>query len=475
MQNLFWFIAFLSCIGTVPNTVCQVIPTDTLFVESVREDPPFIEPGMVGSQLLVQRIAVQHDCRNLPHSHDRLLGSPLVLEVATLTTISRIVPAEDLATTQLSRASIGHEHFDRTNRLTILSDSHGSIERSYSARAIRRHFYAISTPLTADDFPDSFSDFNSATEDSSYYDLSILKSVILYEEMSISFRWWKALNLPGGDAIWGSSSDEETTRNAIIARSTTASFLPRPGTYRDPQTSPWELDLPVDIAKPLYIASRSPQELDRFLGDTMWVSRDGYMTISDDFTTASSTSQSGWILYIPYAGPLLDSLAIGRIPSLREFGVSGFQAAATVAVSATWNWVMGPVTKGLSDSWVSFLNQIINPRTAAAQLSAAEHRTLLRSSLLMDGLMSSSQEAHHIVALEDPRFAAARQQLNRLGIGIDDAINGVGLDPTYHARLHTNQYAIEVTTRILNADTKAQGEQVLSSIAQDLISHDFSY
>jgi A nuclease family of the HNH/ENDO VII superfamily with conserved AHH len=76
--------------------------------------------------------------------------------------------------------------------------------------------------------------------------------------------------------------------------------------------------------------------------------------------------------------------------------------------------------------------------------------------------------AHHIVAGSAPGAAAARAILQRLGIGINDAANGVFLQGAEHAGIHTTEYYNTVNQALAGATTKAQAEQILQSIASGL-------
>jgi RHS repeat-associated protein len=76
--------------------------------------------------------------------------------------------------------------------------------------------------------------------------------------------------------------------------------------------------------------------------------------------------------------------------------------------------------------------------------------------------------AHHIVAGSAAAAAPARATLQRLGIGINDAANGVFLRDAEHAGLHTAEYYSTVNNALANVATKAEAEQILQSIGQRL-------
>ncbi|BCJ59918.1 hypothetical protein Jiend_33400 [Micromonospora endophytica] len=86
--------------------------------------------------------------------------------------------------------------------------------------------------------------------------------------------------------------------------------------------------------------------------------------------------------------------------------------------------------------------------------------------------------AHHIVASTSPKAAAARAQLNRFGIGINDASNGVFLprgsasaNPgamSVHSRIHTNDYYAYVNDMMSGARNAGEARDVLNHIRGQL-------
>ncbi len=89
--------------------------------------------------------------------------------------------------------------------------------------------------------------------------------------------------------------------------------------------------------------------------------------------------------------------------------------------------------------------------------------------------------AHHIVAFDASAAAPARAHLERLGISINDADNGVflryteeGLGP-YHPEIHTTIYYEEVNQRVLSAATVEQARATLREIGGQLAEGKFPY
>ncbi|WP_233273580.1 AHH domain-containing protein [Streptomyces broussonetiae] len=86
--------------------------------------------------------------------------------------------------------------------------------------------------------------------------------------------------------------------------------------------------------------------------------------------------------------------------------------------------------------------------------------------------------AHHIVASTSPKAAAARQQLAKFGIDINDADNGVFLPrgsasvnpsgASVHSRIHTNDYYTYVNDMIGGARNADEARDVLGYLRSQL-------
>jgi hypothetical protein len=95
----------------------------------------------------------------------------------------------------------------------------------------------------------------------------------------------------------------------------------------------------------------------------------------------------------------------------------------------------------------------------------------------------AGEAAHHIVAGAAPEAAAARGILQRLGIGINDAANGVFLPGTraaenaagaaVHSTIHTSAYYQAVTRALGGATTQQEAIDILQGIGQSLQSGGF--
>ena len=65
---------------------------------------------------------------------------------------------------------------------------------------------------------------------------------------------------------------------------------------------------------------------------------------------------------------------------------------------------------------------------------------------------NSDDESHHVVAARAPDAHIARRVIFAVGIGVNDARNGVNLQRAVHRPIHTELYYVEVNARLLATD-----------------------
>ncbi|MCW5829019.1 MAG: AHH domain-containing protein [Deltaproteobacteria bacterium] len=85
----------------------------------------------------------------------------------------------------------------------------------------------------------------------------------------------------------------------------------------------------------------------------------------------------------------------------------------------------------------------------------------------------ANSAAHHIVAGSAAAAEPARRVLNKLGIGIDDATNGIFLPMQQHDMLHTTEYYSAINKALQGVSTRQQAMDVLEAIAQKLRNQKF--
>lgn len=135
--------------------------------------------------------------------------------------------------------------------------------------------------------------------------------------------------------------------------------------------------------------------------------------------------------------------------------------------------------------WVHNLTVAYNHTYTVSTDDVVVHNACGDSVKLRKNLIESGEKApdypnaaHHIVPSSDHRYKAsiqAQKKLESLGIGINDASNGVFLSTsksvagtTYHRTLHTNAYYEKVYDLLRHATNKQEGIEVLSYIKQSL-------
>ncbi|MFJ8041360.1 polymorphic toxin-type HINT domain-containing protein [Kitasatospora sp. NPDC096147] len=107
--------------------------------------------------------------------------------------------------------------------------------------------------------------------------------------------------------------------------------------------------------------------------------------------------------------------------------------------------------------------------------------TKLRNALNAAGDLepATPHSPHHIVAGNSPKAAPARAQLDRFGIGVNDAENGVWLprgssspNPnglSVHSRIHTNEYYGYVNDLMSGARNRSEALDVIEHVRQQLL------
>ncbi|MGX7826194.1 SpvB/TcaC N-terminal domain-containing protein [Actinokineospora sp. 24-640] len=123
------------------------------------------------------------------------------------------------------------------------------------------------------------------------------------------------------------------------------------------------------------------------------------------------------------------------------------------------------------------------PRVAAPAAMSYSSR-VLGANLVRAGTSRPAQTAaHHIVAGGSPKSAVARGVLQRFGLNLDDAVNGVFLPASrasanpagaaVHSTLHTDRYYAAVNSLLSRAQNRQQVVQSLAYIRQRLLSGGF--
>jgi hypothetical protein len=118
------------------------------------------------------------------------------------------------------------------------------------------------------------------------------------------------------------------------------------------------------------------------------------------------------------------------------------------------------------------------PTAMAKAVARGSSKVLARAMKLAGKIRLPGEFAHHIVAHGDHRARDALDILDRFGIKVDDAINGVFLPgfkkspnphgKAVHGNLHTDAYYDAVNNLLRGAKTRADVEGILRQIAHGL-------
>jgi len=141
-----------------------------------------------------------------------------------------------------------------------------------------------------------------------------------------------------------------------------------------------------------------------------------------------------------------------------------------------WDAVLRGIDNTLQDweRWLGLAGGMANPsRTLARNLEKA-------------GIpRPPGHDAHHIVSARDARFPEAKEArdiLEKFGIGINDATNGVWLpskpdigSAAYHRALHAAEYYREVSFRLGEAKTRSDAIGILERIGRELANNTFFF
>ena len=159
----------------------------------------------------------------------------------------------------------------------------------------------------------------------------------------------------------------------------------------------------------------------------------------------------------------------GPLSVIPEYALA--EAAAEAAAELVF-WVGSSIASAVSDLAASLNAEKADSKKLKAAMEEAGIQT-----------PNYPYAAHHIVAGDAKRAQESREKLIELGIGINDAVNGVYLPTdkntltmaTYHPSLHTNVYYDTVNERLRDATTYNEGVNALNKIRNELLNGTFPY
>ena len=120
----------------------------------------------------------------------------------------------------------------------------------------------------------------------------------------------------------------------------------------------------------------------------------------------------------------------------------------------------------------------VAPKAVAKTVKRGSSRVLARAMKLVGKFRLPGEFCHHIVAHGDDRAKQALDVLDKFGIDVDDAVNGVflpgfktspnPLKKAVHGNVHTNAYYTAINNRLGDAKSPYQARRILQEIADEL-------
>jgi len=106
-----------------------------------------------------------------------------------------------------------------------------------------------------------------------------------------------------------------------------------------------------------------------------------------------------------------------------------------------------------------------------SRIAIAMEQLAIRTKNIRYIVVKGIDEAHHMVPLTKwaDELAALRRKMQQWGIGLDDAVNGVGLPKAFHQGIHSNAYLEKLRNLERLSPTKEALIQNLDNLAQELL------
>ena len=428
--------------------------------------------------LRVTTNAVLFSClEGVPEGYPIELAGNLVLEIDTLA-VYALQPMDVTLGPMYSEAEIsGYDECQRDISYSLNGITEGVLLRWFRVRGVLRHFYSLDSTPTQLDFADLLLHADSLHFLAAESLVVASQTAILRESTELNSRQWSALSLPPGTWFWGSTSRERTERQVVLARRSgvdlllTGSGARATGNPQDLRDSGsidnclgWSLPL-----KLIYQVQRDFDVLHAIAQDTLRVYRDAFIYVAPDATAPDPENRRGLVFYLPFIGPVADSLAAGSLPSLEEAAYTALEVGLWYVGGRIGAWYGSrlPASSNADDIVAASLRA----GTPADDIAAASSRQNFRNVLIGASQTADDVDAHHIVPLADPRAAQSRQILREVGLDVTDPrLNGVVLDRAFHQHLHTNAYFAEVERLLSNAaGSRAEVTEVLQLIRESLL------
>lgn len=213
--------------------------------------------------------------------------------------------------------------------------------------------------------------------------------------------------------------------------------------------------------------------LGKVIGDGMFLST---FLVASGVSAADAVTSLGAAAGLGTLGLLTAETGVGFAVFETAAGAELVEAAGATIVAAVAG-AGAEHSKGVLSSDSEKLNNATDGGSNASS-------SILRQNMINEGVEVPDypNAAHHIVAGNDRRAAGLRNILEKYGIDINSADNGVFLptekgvsEATYHRGLHTNNYYKNVERLFQGVSSKEEAIEVLQNIREQLIEGNFPY
>ncbi len=197
---------------------------------------------------------------------------------------------------------------------------------------------------------------------------------------------------------------------------------------------------------------------------------------NDGSKTADVTATDGHPFWVPELGEWIDATDL-QVGQWLQHG-----AGTRVQITAIQRWTAQDATvHNLTVSNLHTYYVLAGVAPVLVHNADAGCANKLRNALNAAGDLepATPHSPHHIVAGNSPKAASARAQLDKFGIGVNDAENGVWLPRSssspnpnglsVHSKVHTNEYYAYVNDLMSGARNKSEALDVIDHVRRQLL------
>jgi RHS repeat-associated protein len=195
-------------------------------------------------------------------------------------------------------------------------------------------------------------------------------------------------------------------------------------------------------------------------GTTNWMNREFGETLS--FGRGVAATVAGGIGSVIAGGKFENGATTAAFGYLFNQATSAGARQAAIGATGTGQTSNAEAVNALAVAVDKFFANVAD---GLSYIFKSDSVTLARNMAQESGIArEAGQHAHHIVAAKAALAQPARDVLASVGMDINSAFNGIFLDPSQHARIHTNIYYEAVNDALRGATTYASVATRLTAI-----------